>query len=81
VRRKACDESVMITSCAGTHLYWSGCESSVTHRMVNGGCNCWNPSTGGFEQLVTNLRNFPCSSGFMDATTSHNHLMTLWEDV
>ena len=38
-----------------------------------GGFSLPNPSSGGLEQEVTNLRNCPCSSGLNDSIASQNH--------
>eukprot|EP00039_Didymoeca_costata_P014345 m.230472 g.230472 ORF g.230472 m.230472 type:complete len:61 (-) comp16000_c0_seq4:3169-3351(-) len=39
--------------------YPSSLESFVMALTVKGGFKVQNPKTGGFEQLVMNLRNFP----------------------
>lgn len=46
---------------------------SGTRCKQMGGLRRSNPSSGGLEHDVTNLRNCPCSSGLKDSIASQNH--------
>ena len=55
-------------------------EFNSSSLMENGGSKCSDPSSGGFEQLVTNLRKAPRSRSSKSlSNVSHNHPTTLCE--